>query len=93
MSIQNHNTIIDLRQPFGERVTKLNYHGKAVQAEDVLEIVTNQYRAVGGGNYQMFQPEKIIREIQIDMTELIAEYLKKHPIIQASTNDNFKVIW
>ncbi len=41
----------------------------------------------------MFQPEKIIREIQIDMTELIAEYLKKHPIIQASTNDNFKVIW
>ncbi len=31
---------------------------KAVQAEDVLEIVTNQYRAVGGGNYQMFQPEK-----------------------------------
>ncbi|EGO2709395.1 bifunctional metallophosphatase/5'-nucleotidase [Enterococcus faecalis] len=84
---------LDLRQPFGERVTKLNYHGKAVQAEDVLEIVTNQYRAVGGGNYQMFQPEKIIREIQIDMTELIAEYLKKHPIIQASTNDNFKVIW
>lgn len=74
-------------------MTKLNYHGKAVQAEDVLEIVTNQYRAVGGGNYQMFQPEKIIREIQIDMTELIAEYLKKHPIIQASTNDNFKVIW
>ncbi len=55
--------------------------------------MTNQYRAVGGGNYQMFQPEKIIREIQIDMTELIAEYLKKHPIIQASTNDNFKVIW
>ena len=43
---------LDLRQPFGERVTKLNYHGKAVQAEDVLEIVTNQYRAVGGGNYQ-----------------------------------------
>lgn len=84
---------LDLRQPFGERVTKLNYHGNAVQAEDVLEIVTNQYRAVGGGNYQMFQPEKIIREIQIDMTELIAEYLKKHPIIQASTNDNFKVIW
>ncbi|MFR8960977.1 MAG: 5'-nucleotidase C-terminal domain-containing protein, partial [Enterococcus faecalis] len=84
---------LDLRQPLGERVTKLNYHGKAVQAEDVLEIVTNQYRAVGGGNYQMFQPEKIIREIQIDMTELIAEYLKKHPIIQASTNDNFKVIW
>ena len=40
---------LDLRQPFGERVTKLNYHGKAVQAEDVLEIVTNQYRAVGGG--------------------------------------------
>lgn len=57
--------MLDLRQPFGERVTKLNYHGKAVQAEDVLEIVTNQYRAVGGGNYQMFQPEKLFEKFKL----------------------------
>jgi len=57
-----------------------------------LEVVTNQYRAVGGGNYAMFKPEKIVREVQIDMTELIADYMKKHPVLEATTNQNFKTI-
>ncbi|MGC3657943.1 bifunctional metallophosphatase/5'-nucleotidase, partial [Enterococcus faecalis] len=33
---------LDLRPPFGERETKRTSQGKAVQAEEVLEIVTNQ---------------------------------------------------
>ena len=53
--------------------------------------MTNQYRAIGGGNYRMFRAEKIVREIQIDMTELIAEYLKAHPVIKAEVNHNFQV--
>lgn len=84
--------VIDLEQPVGSRITKLNYQGKPILAEDQLEIVTNQYRAVGGGNYEMFGPEKIVKEIPIDMTELIADYLKEHPVIEATVNHNFKVI-
>jgi len=60
--------------------------------EQPLDIVINQYRAVGGGNYDMFSADKIIREIQVDMTELIADYLKAHPMIEAATNQNFTVI-
>ncbi len=58
----------------------------------MLEVVTNQYRAIGGGNYAMFGAEKIVREIQIDMTELIADYLYIHPRIEAKVNHNFQVI-
>ena len=52
---------LDFTRPFGDRVTRLEYHGKPVQDTDELEVVTNQYRAVGGGNYSMFKPEKIVR--------------------------------
>lgn len=81
--------VIDLTQPMGERVTKLLYKGQHVKDTDRLQVVMNQYRGVGGGNYQMFSPDKIIKEIPIDMTELISDYLRKHPKIKAETNNNF----
>ena len=56
---------LDLRQPFGERVTKLNYHGKAVQAEDVLEIVTNQYRAVGMETIKCSNLKKLFEKFKL----------------------------
>lgn len=83
---------LDISKPIGERVTKLEYHKNNVQSEDTLEIVMNQYRAVGGGDYLMFSADKIIREVQIDMTELIANYLQRHPVIDATVNHNFSVI-
>lgn len=84
---------IDLRKPIGERITELKYHDLDVTNDMELEIVTNQYRAVGGGNYRMFDASKIVKEVQIDMTELIADYLIKHPKITATTNNNFKIIY
>ena len=86
---------IDLRQPVGQRVTELSVSadGHAVTADESLEIVVNQYRGVGGGNYDMFSADKIVSEITVDMTELIAEYLRKHPVITAEVDCNFKVVY
>ena len=84
--------VIDMSKPAFSRITTLTFEGKPVEPTDELEMVINQYRAVGGGNYTMFEAGKIVREIQIDMTELIANYLKKNPVIQAKTNQNFTVI-
>lgn len=83
--------VVDLHQPIGQRIVSLKYHGKDIQPDDELEIVINQYRAVGGGNYAMFSADKIVREVQIDMTELIADYLVQHPQIKAETNQNFTI--
>lgn len=83
---------IDMNQPVGQRITHLTFQNQAILPEQELEIVTNHYRAIGGGNYEMFGAEKIVREIQVDMTELITDYLKQHPIIQAKTNQNFQVV-
>lgn len=84
---------IDMNQPVGKRITRLLFHNEPITPEQELEVVVNQYRAVGGGNYAMFTADKIVREIQVDMTELIADYLKQHPVLEAETNQNFKIVY
>lgn len=84
---------MDIRKPPGERIVTLNYHEKPVLADDRLRIVMNNYRAIGGGQYPMYHKDKIIRDIQIDMTDLMVDYIISHPIIEARSCQSFKVIY
>lgn len=86
------NYVIDVSKPVGERITLLNFKGKAVQPDDRFELVTNQYRAIGGGNFDMFKDKEFIREVNVSMSDLITEYVKEHKIIDATVNNNFQVI-
>lgn len=83
---------LNVAQPMGHRVENLTYHGQPVTDDQPLKIVLNQYRAVGGGHYGMYNASKIIGESQSAMSELIADYLQEHPTVAAVTNHNFHVI-
>lgn len=83
---------VNVSKPFGERVTEFKYKGRAIQPEDKLRVVINQYRAVGGGDYTMFDASKIISEVTIPMNELIGNYFKEMGTVEATANHNFKVI-
>lgn len=82
----------DLRQPKGHRLTQLQYHNKAVQDNDRLRIAMNQYRGVGGGNYEMFNADKIVKQDETEMPRLIIAYLQKHPELKAVQPTNLKII-
>lgn len=82
----------DLRKPKGERVTELKYHGKDVQDTDELKIAMNQYRGVGGGNYECFNADKIIKQDETEMPRLIIAYLQNHPEIKAVQPTNLTII-
>ncbi|SFC22075.1 2',3'-cyclic-nucleotide 2'-phosphodiesterase / 3'-nucleotidase [Alkalibacterium subtropicum] len=84
--------VIDVARPEGERITTFKYRGKDIKPDDRLDIVINQYRAVGGGNYGMFDAGKIKREVTIPMNELIGDYFAAFSPIKAEVNNNFKVI-
>lgn len=84
--------IIDVAKPFGERLVKFYYKGNTIKPDDTFEIVINQYRAVGGGDYHMFDASKIVREVTIPMNELIGDYFNEHGLVEATVNHNFKVI-
>lgn len=82
----------DLTQPVGQRVTALTYQGSPVTADQSLDVVMNQYRGNGGGEYPMFQASKIIREVNVSVAELIQRYLEEHPAFAGETPDNLTVI-
>lgn len=84
--------LLDISQPIGNRVKHLEYKGKPLQLDHAFDIVVNNYRAGGGGNYDMFKDKPVKREIQTDMTELLAEYIQRHGRIQATCNNNWRVL-
>lgn len=47
--------------------------------------------APGGGDFRMFRGKPIVKEVTVDMAEIIAEYLMKAGVIDARVNDNWKV--
>ncbi|MFC4321977.1 bifunctional metallophosphatase/5'-nucleotidase [Litchfieldia salsa] len=83
---------INVAKPIGQRVTSLTKDGSPLAESQTYQVVMNNYRATGGGEYHMFKGKKVVKEIQIDMTEILANYFVKHPLIKAETNQNWRVV-
>lgn len=83
---------INISKPFGERITKLSRNGHPLDLEQEYEVVMNNYRAAGGGNYFMFQDKPVVREIPTEVSELLADYIHKKGTIHATLNHNWKVV-
>ena len=83
---------INISKPPGDRIVKLNYKGKPLDMEKEYDVVMNNYRAGGGGNYNMFKGKPVIKDIPIDMSELIANYILSRGTINATVDGNWKII-
>lgn len=83
---------LKISNPVGKRVTKLNFNGSPIDPDQKYNVVMNSYRAAGGGNFQMFQNKPVVKEIQTDMTELIAKEFLDKKVIRAECNHNWRVI-
>ncbi len=70
---------LKISNPIGQRVTQCSYLGKPVLSEDVFSLVINNYRANGGGNFDMIVSCPTLSEINIDMTDIMAAYFEAHP--------------
>ena len=53
----------------------------------------NSYRATGAGNFPYFAECPVVKDIQTDMTELIAEYFRKNPIVKATCQRNWTILY
>ncbi|MCO7175097.1 bifunctional metallophosphatase/5'-nucleotidase [Sporolactobacillus kofuensis] len=85
--------IIDISRPVGNRLVKLDYHGTPVLPDHPYDVVMNNYRSVGGGDYTMFRNKPVIKDIPIDVTELIANEILEKKVIKAEVNHNWKLIY
>lgn len=84
--------VLNISKPIGERVESLQYKGAPLNMNEEYDVVMNNYRASGGGNFFMFQNKLVVKDIPTDMSELIANYILKHKRIEATKNENWKVI-
>ncbi|HWO74903.1 MAG TPA: bifunctional UDP-sugar hydrolase/5'-nucleotidase [Bacillus sp. (in: firmicutes)] len=84
--------IIDVSEPEGNRIKELTCNGEPIDPAGLYEVVMNNYRAGGGGEYTMFKNKPVIKEVQTDMTELLANYFLKHKTVRAEVNHNWKVV-
>lgn len=84
--------VLNISKPIGERVESLQYKGAPLNMNEEYDVVMNNYRASGGGNFFMFQNKPVVKDIPTDMSELISNYILKHKRIEATKNENWKVI-
>jgi 2',3'-cyclic-nucleotide 2'-phosphodiesterase/3'-nucleotidase len=83
---------LNLFLPVGSRVTFIHRQGAPLDEQGEYEVVMNSYRAGGGGNYDMFKGKKIVREITVDMTEILADYIMEREMIVATCNHNWRTV-
>lgn len=48
----------------------------------------NNYRDPGGGDYEMYKGKPVVREVSVDMAELVADYRLKHGVVEAACDHN-----
>lgn len=69
----------DLRQPVGQRVVELRYQGADVAAEQNFLVVTNNYRAGGGGDFAGLDGSQIIYRSPDMLQSVLINYLASLP--------------
>ncbi len=71
----------DLSRPVGSRVVSMIRNGREIAMEEELSLVMCNYRATGMGHFECFLSCTREREINIEISELILNYLREHPEI------------
>ncbi|MDD3122390.1 MAG: bifunctional UDP-sugar hydrolase/5'-nucleotidase [Candidatus Izemoplasmatales bacterium] len=82
---------IDVTRPVSSRITSLKYGGFAVKDNDVFTLVLNNYRASGGGEFEMYQHLELVKEIQLDISELMVEFIRTRKTLRIQDIQNIKV--
>lgn len=78
--------------PIGQRVTDITYQGKPVKEEDVFSLALSNYRAVGGGEFEMLNSCATLREYGEDVVDLIGAYIREKKVIELNHRENIKVV-
>ncbi|WP_308722350.1 bifunctional metallophosphatase/5'-nucleotidase [Paenibacillus polysaccharolyticus] len=82
---------LNISQPVGSRVVKLERDGKPLEMDGTYSVVMNSYRAAGGGDYAMYPGKKVLHEGATDMAALVEDFIRRHHPLQVREVHNWKV--
>jgi 2',3'-cyclic-nucleotide 2'-phosphodiesterase/3'-nucleotidase len=77
---------IDVTKPLGERIVDLRHAGEPVDADDPFIVVTNNYRAYGGGHFPGLDGGNIVVDAAVGNREVLIDWLREHPHLDRTRN-------
>lgn len=69
---------IDLRRPFGQRVSDMRLHGEPVRPERILRVTVNSFLASGGDSFEDFNAGRDALGGDLDV-DALEHYIAAHP--------------
>ncbi|MDO1529233.1 bifunctional 2',3'-cyclic-nucleotide 2'-phosphodiesterase/3'-nucleotidase [Fulvimonas sp. R45] len=75
--------VIDVSKPAGQRIVALTLDGKPVAPDQPFVVVTNNYRASGGGRFPGLDGKSIVLAAPDGTREILAAWLRRHPDLEA----------
>ncbi|MBD8035267.1 bifunctional metallophosphatase/5'-nucleotidase [Solibacillus sp. A46] len=79
---------INLSNPVGQRVVRLNYNGCSIQDTSLFEVAVNSYRATGAHHFHMFKKQPI-RESKKFIPDLMMEYIEQNSPLTVELKNYF----
>lgn len=82
---------IDLNKEFGSRVVYMKKDNKDIDLDKYYKVVMNNYRATNTSVYPSYEGAEVIGEINIDISEIIINYIQKNKKVKAIDGSNYKI--
>lgn len=73
--------VIDVSRPVGQRITSLTYRGRPVTPGEPFIVVTNNYRANGGGHFPGLDGSNIVLAAPDGTRDILAKWLQRQPVL------------
>ena len=84
---------IDLSREFGDRVVSIKFKGKELDDTSKLSLVMNNYRSTGVGGYDVYKECPRLKEILVEMPEVIIDYFIKHKNVKVDKTKYINIIY
>jgi 2',3'-cyclic-nucleotide 2'-phosphodiesterase/3'-nucleotidase len=81
-----------VRNAGAERIKDLRYNGEPIKGNQEFALVTNNYRAYGGGNFPGGSPGNIILETPDENRQVILRYINEKGTISPQPDNNWELI-
>ncbi len=86
-----YNTDGTIADAASERIVGLSYNGAPIDPKQEFVVVTNNYRAGGGGNFPNVNPGKIILSSPDESRQVILKYIASRGKIDPKADDNWSL--
>ncbi len=78
--------------PQARRIRDLQFNGRAVADSDSFGVVTNNYRASGGGNFPGLDGSQIILDAPDENREALLQFMQAAGTVQPAADNNWRLL-